>query len=98
MRGDVSWVLSLASIPVKKPVRDRVASVSGADYVVSLAVFFLRMSEHAFPRFSYLTCITPLRPTLLRRKAPFWTALPTRHSVYADFFNQRAIDILSQRL
>ena len=40
MRGDGSWVLSLASIPVKKPVRDREASVSGADYVVSPAVFF----------------------------------------------------------
>ena len=41
MRGDGSWVLSLASILAKKYARDRVASVSGADYEVSPAYFFV---------------------------------------------------------
>ena len=39
MRGDGSWVLSLASIPVKKYARNGKASVSGADYVALLAFF-----------------------------------------------------------
>ena len=41
MRGDGSWVLSLASIPVKKYARNGKASVSGADYVALLAYFFV---------------------------------------------------------